>query len=316
MAPESAAPYASSRPSAAKPSPLLTIDPALMRRLEALRLSVRWLRWSQHLGGRYVINRRGSSIEFADYMPYMPGDDIRTIDWNLYARLDRLFVRTYKEEVELGVELMIDATASMALPTAEKFARACQLALCLGHVGLAGHHRVRVTWIRPGPVTPSQWLFRRPQVTRLAESLASSPPAGSVNIGQWMQQAAARLRMRGGQAILISDWMIRPAEWMEALRVLMSRHLELKVIQVISPQELEPARLFRGGVLVDSETGQTHELAYSADELARAVKEHNETLARFCKRNGIPLAQVRIDQPVEDAMLRLLPERGFVRPIH
>ena len=76
------------------------LTPQFISRLEALRLSVRWVRGGHKIGGRFPINRKGSSIEFADYAPYYPGDDIRAIDWNLYARLDRLFVKTYKEEID------------------------------------------------------------------------------------------------------------------------------------------------------------------------------------------------------------------------
>src|SRR3989338_8070956 len=89
------------------------LTPQLINRLEALELSVKWVRAGTSLGGRVPINRRGSSIEFADYAPYYPGDDIRAIDWSLYARLERLFVKTYKEEIELTVEVLVDATSSM-----------------------------------------------------------------------------------------------------------------------------------------------------------------------------------------------------------
>src|SRR3989338_11375022 len=92
------------------------LDPRLLSRLEPLRLAARRIQWGTRLGGRFPIHRRGSSVEFADYAQYTPGDDIRSIDWNLYARLDRLFVKLYKEEIELSVEVVIDATASMGLP--------------------------------------------------------------------------------------------------------------------------------------------------------------------------------------------------------
>ncbi|MGH2669327.1 MAG: DUF58 domain-containing protein, partial [bacterium] len=113
------------------------LTPAFISRLEALQISVKWVRAGNQLGGRFPINRRGSSVEFADYAAYCAGDDIRAIDWNLYARLDRLFVKTYKEEIVLSVELLVDATPSMGLPSPEKFERAKRLAVSLGYVGLA-----------------------------------------------------------------------------------------------------------------------------------------------------------------------------------
>ena len=288
------------------------LDSTFLARLEALRLSVRFVRWGARLGGRFLVSRRGSSIEFADYVAYAPGDDIRSIDWNLYARLDRLFVKTYKEEVELSVELIVDATTSMGLPSVEKCERAAHLALCLAYVGFAGRHHVRLSWITPGAPQATPWFFHRADLTRLSAHIERIAPRGCVKMTEWMQQAVPGLRMRGGQAILLSDWMYHPADCFEALHRLMQRHMDVKVIQIISPQELEPARLFRSGMLVDSETGFTHELAYSPSELTQAVAEHNEHLARLCKRHGIAFAQSRLDEPLQTFVLKTLPARGFL----
>ena len=123
------------------------LTPQFIGRLEARELAVKWVRAGHKLGGHFTVNRRGSSIEFADYSAYSPGDDIRAIDWNLYARLDKLFVKTYKEEVALTVELIVDATASMALPTPDKFERAGRLAISIGYIGLADHHHMRLSWV-------------------------------------------------------------------------------------------------------------------------------------------------------------------------
>jgi len=291
---------------------LTSLDPAWRAKLEALRLSVRQVRWGSRMGGRFVINRRGSSIEFADYAAYTPGDDIRAIDWNLYARSDRLFVRTYKEEIELSVEVLLDATASMGLPIPEKFARACRLGLMLAYIGLAGHHHVRLSAIQPGLPQATAWCFHRADLQRLSGWTASLVAQGQVAWHEWMRKALPALRMRGGQAILLSDGMIHPADFFLTIHLLMMRHLEVKVIQILSPQEHDPAQLFRGGVLVDSETGLTHELDYRPSDLARAVVEHNEQLARFCKRHGVPFAQHRLDESLETFVLKTLPARGFL----
>ena len=288
------------------------IDASLLARLEALRLSVRHVRWGARLGGRFTVSRRGSSIEFADYAAYAAGDDIRAIDWNLYARSDRLFVKTYKEEVELAVEILLDTTTSMALPTAQKFDRACQLALCLASIGLAGRHHIRMSGIQPGAPNSSAWAFHRVDLARLRTWLEAAGPRGQVRLSDWMQTTTALRRMRGGQALVISDCLYPLADWFKALQALQQRHLEVKVIQVITPQELDPARLVRGGLVADSETGQPHELAYSAEELAGAVASHNEQIAWFCKRNGVSFAQHRLDETLERVLFQTLPARGFL----
>jgi uncharacterized protein (DUF58 family) len=287
------------------------LTPECIRRLEALELSVRWVRAGTKLGGRFPVNRRGSSVEFADYAPYYPGDDIRAIDWNLYARLDRLFVKTYKEEISLTVELIVDATASMLVPP-DKLVRANRIAVSLGYIGLTEHHHVRLSWIKPGPIAASPWFHQRRDLGRMAAMAETAVGGGAVPLPDWVRRAAALLRIHGGQAILITDGMTPPAEFFQALNTLLVRNVELKVIQVLSPQELHPARLFRGGLLVDVETGRTHQLAYGAAELERAVADHNEQLARFCKRQGIPFARHRLDEPLESFITKTLPERRFL----
>ena len=288
------------------------LTPKFVSRLEALQLSIKWVRAGNKLGGRFPVNRRGSSVEFADYAAYCAGDDIRAIDWNLYARLDRLFVKTYKEEIALSVELIVDATASMGLPTPEKFEQAKQLAVSLGYVGLAGRHHVRLSWVKPGRLASSPWFHQRHDLFRIAQQADAGQLGTQAGLADWMRRAAIALRIHGGQAILITDGMVRPADFFRALHVLMVRNVELKVIQVLAPQELHPATLVRGGMLIDVETGMTHQLAYSPAELARAVAQHNDLLVRFCKRQGIAFAQHRLDESLESFMTKTLPIRGFL----
>jgi uncharacterized protein (DUF58 family) len=201
----------------------------------------------------------------------------------------------------------------MGLPAPEKFERALQLAICLGYVGLAHRHHVRLAWIAPGRIAASRRFRQRGDLWSLVDATASIRPAGELALADWMQRAAAALRFRGGQAILITDGMVRPADFFRAVHVLMRRHLELRVIQVLSEQELHPGRTFRGGLLVDTETGATHQLGYSPEELSRAVAQHNEQLIRFCKRHGILFAQCLVEEPLQTCLMDTLPARGFLQ---
>src|SRR3972149_11963713 len=118
--------------------------PDFLNRLEALRLRTR----KEFLGSRpgsYSSPRRGTSLEFADYRRYSPGDDIRYIDWGIFARSDRLYVKLFREEVDLFVYLFVDASGSMAFPSiAEKFYPACLVGLALGYEALANHDHVKL----------------------------------------------------------------------------------------------------------------------------------------------------------------------------
>ena len=294
------------------PATTTWLTPKFISHLEALKLSTRWVRAGTRLGGRFAVNRRGSSIEFADYLPYTAGDDIRSIDWNLYARLDRLFVKTYKEEIELAVEIIVDATASMGLPSLAKFERAKQVALSLGYIALGSHHYVRLSWVRPVPIAASPWFHERRDLWPMVAHAEHMQVAGQATLSHWVARAAASLSMRGGQAILVTDGMHRVADFFHAMHLLMVRNIELKVIQILTPQELHPAKLLRGGILIDAETGASHQLAYPPAELERAVAAHNEQLVRFCKRHGIPFAQHQIDEPLESFFIQTLPGRGLL----
>ena len=290
-------------------------DPSLLAKLEAFRLAVKSVRWGSRLGGPFPINRRGFSGEFADYAAYSPGDDIRAIDWNLYGRTDRLFVKTYREEVELSVEILVDATASMTLPSPLKFERAVQVGLCLAYVALAAHHQVRLSWMTSGRPRATRWFIRPAELPELLGTASGIVPGGMVELDVWVRQALATLHMRGGQCLLVSDGMIPAASFLRAMHQLLMQHLEVKVFQVLSPEELHPSRWFRAGQVVDSETGATHELAYSTVELEQAVREHNEQLARAGLRHGIPVVQHRLDESLEQFFLKTLPARGFLEPV-
>lgn len=288
------------------------LTPKLISRLEALELSIKWVKAGNRAGGRFPINRRGSSVEFADYVAYCAGDDIRSIDWNLYARLDRLFVKTYKEEIELSVEIIIDATVSMGLPTPIKFEMAKRLAICLGYIGLIGRHHVRLHWITHESKMTSPWFNRRSDLVRMVEKSEPIKPSSNVSFEEWMRKAVLTYRMHGGQAIILTDGMIEPAEFFRGLHMLLRKNLEVKIVQVLSEEELHPAKLFRAGVLVDAETGMSHQLGYSPKELERAMEQHNQLLCDFCRKNGIAFVRFRIDEPLESFLFHTLPIHGFV----
>src|SRR5574342_1130577 len=122
--------------------------PAFLTQLETLRLHTRKEFLGSHPGS-YSSPRRGTSLEFADYRRYSPGDDLRYLDWGIYARSDRLYVKLFREEVDLFVYLFVDASASMGYPSpARKFERACHVALALAYVVLANHDHVKLHFLQ------------------------------------------------------------------------------------------------------------------------------------------------------------------------
>src|SRR5258705_11084336 len=117
--------------------------PEFLTQLETLRLRTRKEFLGSHTGN-YSSPRRGTSLEFADYRRYAPGDDLRYLDWGIYARTDRLYVKVFREEVDLFAYVFIDASASMGFPSREeKFLPASHVALALAYVALANHDHLK-----------------------------------------------------------------------------------------------------------------------------------------------------------------------------
>ena len=136
--------------------------PAFLNQLETLRLRTR----KEFLGGHsgsYGSPRRGTSLEFADYRRYVPGDDLRYLDWGIYARSDRLYVKLFREEVDLFAYLFIDASASMAFPSVrEKFLPASHIGAALSYVVLANHDHVKIHLLgEPSASIPSPFYRGR-----------------------------------------------------------------------------------------------------------------------------------------------------------
>ena len=117
------------------------IDSRLMARLERLDMVSRKI-FSGRVQGERRSRRRGMSVEFADFRPYVAGDDLRFVDWNIYGRLDRLFMKIFLEEEDLSLMVAIDTSASMDWGSPNKFEYARRLAMALGYIGLVHHTRV------------------------------------------------------------------------------------------------------------------------------------------------------------------------------
>src|SRR6266513_898671 len=126
-----------------QPPPTPLFEPALMKVLESLTLAGRRVPSGQ-TAGQWRSRASGSSVEFSDYRTYTPGDEFRRIDWNAYARLERLFVRLYRAEEDLALTVLLDTSASMAWGTPKKARLVAQLAGALAFIALTGGDRVEL----------------------------------------------------------------------------------------------------------------------------------------------------------------------------
>ena len=202
-------------------------------------------------GGRRSV-KRGQSVEFADYREYTPGDDLRQLDWNVYARLERLFVKLFVEEEDVSVTLLIDASASMATGRPAKLLFAKRAAAALGYIALASEDRVAVSALTGRVARKRASMRGSGRIFRLLADLSAIEPTdGPTDLVAAVRHAAAQLHGRG-VVILISDLLDPAAD--KIIRELAATGSELIVMHVLSPDELDP--LLEGDLrLVDVETG-------------------------------------------------------------
>jgi uncharacterized protein (DUF58 family) len=226
-------------------------DEAFLRQLERLLLLMRSPVRGGLKGGRRSV-KRGQSVEFADYREYTLGDDLRQLDWNVYARLERLFVKLFVEEEDVTVTLLVDASASMATGHPSKLVFAKRAAAALGYIGLASEDRVAVSALAGRMARRRSALRGSGRVFRLLGDLSAIEPAtGPTDLVAAARHAAAQLHGRG-LIVLLSDLLDPGAD--RVIRELAATGSELIVIHVLSPDELDPP--LEGDLrLVDTETG-------------------------------------------------------------
>lgn len=291
--------------------------PEFLTQLETLRLRTRKEFLGSHTGS-YSSPRRGTSLEFADYRRYSPGDDLRYLDWGIYARTDRLYIKVFREEVDLFAYVFIDASASMAFPTTEeKFLPATHIALALSYIVLANHDHVKLHLLNSAaaasPVSP---FYRgRRRMTDCVSFATSLQPGGPLNLAESLAQHLQKLR-RPGKAILVSDFMMPGQSYQHGLNLLRALNLDIAVIQVLTRQEIDPP--FTNGRLnlVDSETNGEIRLQWDARarrEYQANLAHHNSELRSFCHQSGIHYSLYVNDRDLADFVFATLPAIGLFK---
>jgi uncharacterized protein (DUF58 family) len=291
------------------------LSPGLMRRLEQLQLRTRRRARSALKGERHS-RARGQSVEFADYRNYVAGDDLRYVDWNLYGRLDRLFVKLHEEERELPVVVLLDSSESMTFGEPRKFDFARQLGAAIGYVGLCGFDRVAVVPLPPRPeqarVAGALRMVRgRQSAMAMFRSMDELVAGGAADFNAAVRQTVVETR-KVGLAVVLSDF-LDPRGYAAGLNALLGKGFQVSVVQVLAPEEIEP--VIAGDLrLVDAETGAVQDVTFGRHRLKayrRAMENYCEELRGFCRSRGIGWYRTRSDASLEDVLLKDLRESGL-----
>lgn len=250
--------------------------------------------------------RKGISVEFSDYRPYGVGDDLRYVDWNVYARLDRLYLKLFVDEEDLCLHLLVDASASMGFGEPSKLDYSARLAAALDFVGLVGLERVGVGVVRDRMAEGFNPARGRTQAIPLMDFLGRLRAGGSTSLNEGLAAYALRSR-EAGLAVLVSDLM-DPSGYERGLKALLERRFDVHVVHVLAADEMNPA--FGGDLrLLDAESDEERDLTLDAEAL-RGYHERLRTFLdraeQFCRGNEITYHRVVTETPVEEFMLRQL----------
>jgi uncharacterized protein (DUF58 family) len=257
--------------------------------------------------------KRGQSVEFADHRMYAPGDDLRFLDWSIYARLDQLMIKLFLEEEDLRVYLLVDSSKSMDYGRPNKMRYALKVAAALGYIGLVNMNRVGIGTFS----TQLDRVFRpergRRNLPKMISFLEATEPEGRTDLGRACKRFAQEHRAKG-VVILISDFLDRHG-YQDAVRFFTARKMDVFCLQILAPQELDPP--LKGDLkLIDAEDGQETEITIS-EPLVERYKANLGALMgglrEFCHKRGARYMSASTAMPFDRLVLDQLRLHGLVR---
>jgi uncharacterized protein (DUF58 family) len=279
--------------------------PELLRKLDQLEILTR-KQFAGRLRGEQRSTRKGHSLEFADYRNYVQGDDIRFIDWKIFGRLDRLFLKLFMEEEDLFVHFFLDASQSMAFGSPEKFLYAKRLVAALSYVSLAASHRVSIFPFSRTLGDPLPSTRGKTQIGKVAGYLERLRPEGETRALPGMRLFRRRI-LGSGYVFIVSD-LLDKSGFEDALKLMLSGRYEVVLFHLLAPDEEEVA--WDGDwKLVDVEDGESESVSISEafkEEYAKTVRAFRGEHQAVCHRLGFQYVPVRTDFPIDVLLLERL----------
>lgn len=288
------------------------LDAGTLQRLDSLALVTRKA-MATGRPGRRRSPLAGSSMEFADYRRYSPGDDFRRIDWRAYARLERLFLRVFEAEENLTVTILIDCSDSMQHGRPSKTSLAASLAAALAYVALKCEDSVIM-----GALTDRLTANRRAgsgkhAIWTVGEFLSRLPQAGTTDLNRALYDLG-RIVTSPGLTIVISDF-LAPGGYQTGLRAVRQLRQEVALLQILAPDEIEPD-IQGDWRLRDSEGVESIEVSCTPAVLQayrQRLLTFMQELASFAHAHAMTYAMIPSDTAVTDVVQRLLRQVEFVR---
>jgi len=285
----------------------IIFDKTFLKTLKLLNIVTRKVFTGQGQGLRRTFSK-GTSIEFSDYRKYVEGDDLRFIDWNLYARLDKVFIKLFHNEENLNVYIMVDSSRSMAFGTPSKIDYAKKLAAAISYIALVKFDRVQIIDFANGIKNRLKPVEGPKKVIKAFEQISEIKPSGRTNLLRAVEELFKH-RLKSGVIYIISDFMEKRVDYYErferALKLLIYHGFEVNFIQVLLDEEANPLK--RGNFkFVDSESGESMEITVSQDVINKYMELLNEWmdfLTKTAKKVRANFIKTTTQIPFENILL-------------
>ena len=286
-------------------------------RLETLAIELR-ANLGGFFGGKHLVRTYGQTVEFADYREYMLGDDIRRIDWNLYSRFEKFFLKLFTDERQMHTQIFLDCSSSMGKDMPEKANYAIGVAAALGYLSVHNMDKVSFKLMKDSVSDdPFGTIVGKRAFFDAISSLEDLEFNGDVNISEAVS-SCYNMGSNDGLAVIISDF-FTDNDWKKAIDFLCYKKKQVLLIQVMTPEEAEPA--YSGRIhLVDAEASGMDDLKNlklrinraHLDAYDEALKMHLEDIRSFAISRDAAFLSVRTDQPIEKMLFKELLKVGII----
>jgi uncharacterized protein (DUF58 family) len=267
------------------------------------------------VSGRHPSPHRGSSVEFAEYRKYVPGDDLRRLDWRAFGRSDRFFVKEFEADTNLRCCLVVDSSGSMGFGTVgtSKLEYARRIAGALGHLALLQGDAVGLACVAQGIIRNIPPRRNPSHLMAIFDVLEQTEPKGQTQLISVLHELAERISQRA-LVVIISDLFVEPEELRSCLEHLRFRRHDTVVFHLLDPQEIafdfrRPMRFLdmEGGPSIFAEPSEI------ADRYQKAISGYLDGVLQVTRESAVDYHRVSIDESYEQLLIRFLVGRTRVR---
>jgi hypothetical protein len=292
--------------------PSALLDTEILRQLELLKLRAKRAFLGTRQGG-HISLKKGHGIEFSDFRKYELGDDPRHIDWSVFARSERLYVKRFREEEDLSIGIILDSSASMhAAIYDKKWETAKKIALALSYIALMQQDRVLLNV--PAQFEPNFVTGARTYHYLMNEVQKITGPC-SVDFMQALKKSVLKLSYPG-LLFIISDFLMPIEEQKKIFQELLAKNLDITAIQVLGPEDLNPSPDNENIIIIDSETKEEYKMHLNQevrDSYSKLLNQHNFELQKFWINRGINFIKVNSKDSIEKIIVSNLTQAGILQ---